>query len=133
MTDVEASYLAGLFDGEGCVVAFRQRGGFYSPYATIGMTAGLPHELWMEWGGLFYARSRGLLHKPCNVWEIRKQGELHVFFQKIKPYLRVKYFQVDLALRMLDILGEKSEGWKEELNRMAEEMHRLNKKGRVPP
>lgn len=129
MSDVEAAYLAALIDGEGCICMFKS-GKSYALYVNVVMTASLPDELCEEWGGCFYHRKAPKdTYKPSNNWYIYSQERIIAFLLKIKPYLRVKGKQADLALEACAIFQEKPENYKEKLKELTKKMHDLNKKG----
>lgn len=93
------------------------------------MTSDLPRKLWEEWGGAFCVAVQPEGCKAKNIWDIAKQNRILALIIKVKPYLRVKAKQADIALKMLEILNVKTPDWKEELNRLGENMHKLNKRG----
>jgi hypothetical protein len=130
MTDIEASYLACLVDGEGTVTVYIKAVGYVC--VRIGMTAiGFIRQLCDKWGGGFYIYERkGLKCKPCAHWYISKEDGVYVFLQKIMPYLQVKRPQVELALRMLNMQNEDVTGWRDKWSYMVKEMRKLNKRGR---
>lgn len=130
MTDVEASYLAALVDGEGTITVYVKTVG--QVWVRIGMTATeFIRRLCDKWGGGFYNYERkGFKCKRCAHWYISKQDGVYVFLQKIMPYLEVKRPQVELALRMLDMQNEDVTGWRDKWSRMVKEMRKLNKRGR---
>jgi hypothetical protein len=128
MTVEDAVYLACLVDCEGCI-------GIYGRYTMaqidIHMTAGFPRALCEEWGGGIYSEDdKNPRHKIYEHWKIMEQDRVRVFLLKIKPYLRLKRRQADLALRIIDVCSEKGEGWKGERDHIREETHKLNKTGR---
>lgn len=122
MKDVEAAYLAGLIDGEGSIKVAAHR----YPNFQVYMATDLPVLLAMEWGGMFNALPYKTKGKGVFVWEINQRGLLRRFLLKIKPYLRLKQRQAELALKMCDLLDTKPLHLEEEIKKMAKMMSELN-------
>jgi hypothetical protein len=107
-------YMAGLFDGEGCIMirvckptTKTTKKGFsdhtrYQLYLTLNMTfRPIMEEIYREYGGKF-SMNRHDLRNPnqriCFVWTITSQ-KAKAFLQRIYPYLIVKKTEAELALK----------------------------------
>lgn len=149
MTDA-AAYLAGLIDGEGCV-HLDTPGRTYRARVSVGMSApALPllTELQAEWGGTIYcARPATTRWASAHTWHLTGSPAARLL-TAIRPHLRLKARQADLALeverlrtlqsvRWPDGKGRKQYLWTEETRRACEEikqqMHALNAKGPRAP
>lgn len=140
-TQLEAAYLAGLVDGEGCI-HLGTRKGTYRGRVTIGMTAvakPLLEDLQKTWAGGIY-QSRPETEKWSAAWVWSVQGEpARKLLLLIEPHLRLKRKQAQLALEVERIrasLPRRPNGsgsWTPEAQAECEEikqkLHVLNKKG----
>ena len=129
MTEIEAARLAMLIDTDGCIHA-APRADYYVPEVTVEMASLLPVEIVELWGGLIYEIPPKEGEKRRFSLQFQRRF-LRPILRKIRSFLKIKREQADIALLMLDALDAKSEGWKENLRRLAEEMSRLN--DRQPP
>lgn len=98
-------WVAGFFDGEGCVYITKRRqntgaGMHYELGANIAQKDINPllivHALW---GGVVRAKSNqygGIYH-----WHLREHKKLGTFLRDIRPYTLVKGSQIDVALEWL--------------------------------
>lgn len=105
-----AAYLAGLLDGDGCIMirrrekvatfTDRRRGLSFIVLAAIGGEQGHLHALRVEAGGLgttWVRKREGQRH--LAEWKIAG-GQARVFLGAIQPYLRLKKEQARVALGM---------------------------------
>lgn len=98
-TELEKSWIAGFFDGEGSVSIFKilRSNGRYTEYkmtVSIAQKNKIPLEFIQEiyGGNLSQDKSNGCWH-----WT-RSAQQAKVFLESIRPYLRYKADQVDVAL-----------------------------------
>lgn len=81
----QLAYLAGLFDGEGCITRANGR-----PIIQIGMTDG-PVISWLgSIGGTVRVEQPPGNRKPLYRWRVLAANEVEDFLRAIYPYLRVK-------------------------------------------
>lgn len=100
--EIELAYLAGFFDGEGCITLSGpsrlwdgSRGGVgRSLVLKVTNTDRASLEPWERWGGGIVAyRPRGN-RLPCWRWACRGQQAVDCL-RELRPYLRVKARQAD--------------------------------------
>lgn len=94
MRDVDLAWIAGFFDGEGCIRARASKKG-----ARLKVTLTQQDRAPLDWiksefGGGVYATGNA---KTCYRWEV-DCGRASAFLRAIRPYLRVKAARADLAL-----------------------------------
>lgn len=98
MEPTDLAYLAGFFDGEGCITTGIQRQGgrgYYLIRATVTQNSLPVLEAYeAEFGGRILDPSPG---KSAFVWQITGDQMAH-FLQTLLPYLRLKKEQAELAL-----------------------------------
>ncbi len=106
VTDIEAAYMAGLLDGEGCI-HFRSTG------RTINIRIAMTDRDVLEWcqekfGGWLLTVKVPEGRKPQWCWGC---GSIHVagVLTKIIPYLRVKRQQAEAAIDF--IKGQETARW----------------------
>src|SRR5919109_3230595 len=101
MTTLQNCYLAGLFDGEGCVAVYRSRDSM-SLRVMMNNTDPRPIRLIAQrFGGHIRcdtARASRFGTKPMWSWNATGHGAL-VFLEAIAPFVVIKREQVGLALR----------------------------------
>ena len=109
LTESESAYLAGLFDGEGCVGYYKRQGNRnkYS-YVSVVMIAqsDLRLMLWLESKiGFGTVTSRaGKKHFEYH-WSTNKRQHVKEFLEVIQPYLILKKDQVDTLLMHIEQEG----------------------------
>ena len=130
MTEEEAKQLAMLIDTEGTIVGTKSRKSGSKPRIAVGMYSRIPVLMSELWGGTIIKRSkrRALLKggKYMYTWNLDRRELVRSFLIKIKPYLEEKQKQAELALKMCDILDEKSQGYKQKLEELRMEISKLN-------
>lgn len=101
----ELFYLAGIFDGEGCIsVTKGQDHKSINPHYSVVVALGLTHEyipqlLRFHFGGSVYKmKPKYLGCKPAWKWQISSSNALS-FLKIIAPYLRLKRAEAELAIR----------------------------------
>jgi hypothetical protein len=94
-------YIAGFFDGEGCIGVYRDTKGYTKLLVTIGQKSETPLLLIRECLG-------GKLSKPQSmtvhqlVWTNFAAGEM---LEQIVPFLVLKKAQAELAIEFCTLLG----------------------------
>ena len=111
-TEVEKAYIAGIFDGEGCIEP--PRGRFHSvTCATVNNTdVDLVNFLQEIYGGTvrlygprMHPQARpGRMCKPRFRWGLWKREHLVRFLNEILPYLRIKRKHVLTALKLCELV-----------------------------
>lgn len=99
----DAIYLAGIFDGEGCVTLGKMEN--YKTTYCLNVNVTNTNQLLLEWiketvgkGGVYKKTRENDYWKDNYVWKIN--GSLAVSFLKvIYPYLKVKRIQCDIAFK----------------------------------
>ncbi len=104
INEVELAYIAGIFDGEGCISLperhYPQTESTYSLVACVSNTnEWLLLYLKSIFGGSISVRNDR--NRPCWNWSLRhkKAGE---FLKVIYPFLRIKKPQAEVAIRFQD-------------------------------
>ena len=110
MSDLELAYLAGFFDGEGCVHINRpDRQGRMSLLIRVTQTDPavlLTYEA--RWGGTIYSGDNGANRKTIWSWTAHSNVAAGVL-RDLMPYLRVKVAQAELGIRFQELkIGENS-------------------------
>jgi len=115
--------VATSLDGDGCLsIGFDKRAKTYGVGFQFKGSSKLPIFLAEKYGGTcFYTKSDGSFS-----WRVDRQEDLAACLKSIKPYVREKTGQVDVALKALKILKEKPRGWRDRLEALRQEMGRLN-------
>jgi len=103
---MDLRWLAGFFDGEGCVYlqCDRRKLAVFGLQITITQNdEPILKEVQSEFGGTVY------LHKGrrCYRWRITSAPALS-FLKAIQPYVRIKKEQVDLAIEFIGTLRERN-------------------------
>jgi len=138
----DASYLAGLVDGEGCITAFRRRAHSESrerhPSAVGGIRIAMCAPDLIQWicsfagvGKVYFLPARKKTHKDCWLWQPGLQGSAR-FLEAILPYLRLKRQQATLLIELAQIKAQSRRGRQRDLERQQEivrEIQVLNKRG----
>lgn len=128
MTEEEAKLLAMLIDTEGCIYATQtktQTKGFnIHPGIAVGMRSRTPVDEAELWGGTLSKRFEDGNYK--YTWYLSRRKLVRAFLLKIKPYLKEKRKEAELALKMCDILDAKPEGYKKVMEELKAEISRLN-------
>lgn len=101
LRDTDLAYIAGLFDGEGCINIGRNRSNRHH-WLRIEITMAseyIPTLLLNYFGGSFYDWEKNLGKSQqlrLYSWQIRSR-KAYTFLKTIYPYLRLKRAQADLA------------------------------------
>jgi hypothetical protein len=106
LTNEELAYLAGFFDGEGSVTIhenFRPSPRGKSPNHTLQVAIGNTDPRILAWvhsvfgGSLQFRPSTKPRHRDITMWILRSNGAAR-FLRTIRPFLRMKCEQTDVAL-----------------------------------
>lgn len=136
------SYLAGLFDGEGCIFAARSKAGLQGSMSmrlTIS-AAGDEGKAFLDqvqaFIGVGVIQPNGTSSprsKPGWRWYTHRQAETKYVLEQMMPYLILKRPRALLALEFIEIGGmnnlPKTEVVKARREEIFDEIRRLNKKG----
>lgn len=95
-------YLAGFFDGEGCVCTGRKKNG--TPWLSVSVTQLARHRVVLEefqrrWGGAIIPQKTRPHHRPCLFWRAITKGGVGALIEML-PYLQVKRRQAILGIRL---------------------------------
>ena len=109
LTEAERAYLAGIFDGEGCVGYYKRQGN-RSTYSYVAMVLISQSDFrlmsWLEnkigFGSI--TTRAGKKHFEYH-WQINKKSVVIDFLEAIEPYLVLKGEQVRTLLTHLTIEG----------------------------
>ena len=126
MTELDMAWVAGIFDGEGCIAIYllKSQSGQHFMRASVQMS----HRPTLERiasivGGAVYAsklkKSSPAYYKTMYGWQLdgRDAGQ---FLEKIRPYVTTKAHEIDIALEALENWGfmspsEKHKGLSQEV------------------
>jgi hypothetical protein len=132
-------YVAGLFDGEGCISTSRTFvKGKYEKYPRVRMQISIANthmgimNLLTEWfgggctdkNGRNVRKAQGL--KPCYSWRISGRENMTKFLNYIKDYVIIKKKQLELALVFCDTIREENIGkipLNKEIHKLRDEIH----------
>lgn len=124
LTELERAYIAGFFDGEGCIsVSWREASNNVLVHIAASQNRpGVPVWLHTMFGGtLFVEQPRNASGSPHTKWAIRGHEECRIFLQLLRPYLRIKAQEADEALAILanrhTMTGEQMEVHKTNIRR----------------
>lgn len=133
MKESDLYYLAGLFDGEGSVVAFFTVG---RPQVRVNLTMTAKHLIYYL-QDCFGGNVRICTNKTCKreawSWDLANQEDLINFLTTMHPLLRLKGPQSKLALALIALKPGKGSVWSVEGLQKAQELvdaiQRLNQGG----
>jgi hypothetical protein len=143
LTEVELSYLAGIFDGEGCLTISwdsRNKKGHGSALLQVTNTSDLPFWLCEEVGlGNVYTRNQNERWATAYIWKIGSHAEIRMLLPQLLPYLRIKQRQGILMMLFLQLpRGINGEGLSEEtrtasqwITRQIQELNRRGPKNKI--
>ena len=106
MAKTDLAYMAGLFDGEGCISLARHSSGrYYNVACYIVMTNEYILQLFcFRFGGRVsrkYNRPMNPKHQPYWRWSISSRQAYH-FLKTIYPYLIIKKPQAEVAFKFIE-------------------------------
>jgi hypothetical protein len=109
ITAAELGYLAGFFDGEGCIDGNR-RGAAWGLRVSASNTDERPlRRLQSVFGGSIYSKRQGD-RRSCSVWQASGRKAAR-FLEVLLPYLVVKRAQAEAGLRLYDLRGPQGGRW----------------------
>ena len=116
LSDIEAAMLAMALDTDGCLSAANNED-YYYPIFVFGGSSILPLELARKYGETAFKTNPKKTDKESfpYTWQISRQAILKKFLLLIRPYVILKWKQVDIALEMLEVLDTKPEKWKSKM------------------
>ena len=112
MNQIEISYLAGFFDGEGCIGFYRRKNGRDSLVVTVGGTDEWSIRRYLQLGGSVhgpYAPRIGKFgHQNKMLWQWRVTGKkAQPILRTLAPHLGLKRSQAEIALSLAIGSGSK--------------------------
>lgn len=105
LTNVEKSYIAGLFDGEGCI--------YHNPDKMWSVCIANTDRKVITWlynklGGAIYKKFKiykGSKHRVLY-WSFGKQKAIYWFLKQIKSYSIIKSRKINLAIKNLSVMDK---------------------------
>lgn len=116
----ELAYLAGFFDGEGCISIGRGTGKAYTygarhqVMAQVAQTSEIPLDMYLErWGGSIFKRSEWKGNqRPMWAWRLHDIDGIRAFCKEIEPFILLKKDQLAICLQFLDtVVGANGHKW----------------------
>lgn len=117
--NTELAWIAGFFDGEGCVCIYRskeapsqlRRNGRGRHVLTLSLTQKTKEIL--DWvASMFGGRvEKYRTSKPCYTWTLCGRDKQRAFIYAVLPYLKLKKRQAELALEYLDTVLDEKQGY----------------------
>ena len=110
----EIAYIAGLFDGEGCVATYFHTGRYAQVIPKVAMTDPRPLTAIAHMFGGTVRRikdNRKPHYKPQFEWAVYGK-KAKAFFEAIRPYAIVKRDQIELAIELLNLIGSRGAPYK---------------------
>jgi hypothetical protein len=134
MKEKNWSYLAGLFDGEGCISICERKdkqgdNAFIFCIQITNTNTTLMKWLVQHFGGVYYpqdGKSRNPKWKPSFRWRVKGRKNEEEFLLGVLPYLVIKREQAILALEFVRMWQEKNPIRRLEI---AQRMRELNHRG----
>lgn len=137
LSQVDAAYMAGFFDGEGCVVMGRRPSGGYTLTISVNQSVKSADVLyWMQQttgvgSNVVRHREPDSTHAAAMRWQLNSDAAEELLRQML-PHLKVKKPQAELAIAFQERRRNEGNGDKTWQQAAAEELHRLNRRGPVP-
>lgn len=138
MTDVEAAYAAGIFDGEGTVSLTWRPNRHGRRYAQLSITIGNTDVRVLQWlaerfGGSWTQQKQAWANaKPFYRW-MAWTARAEAFLQIVRPHLILKAEQADLALRFRETITTRGQRLAPEVEierlGLKAELTKLNQRG----
>lgn len=97
---IEAAYIAGLTDGEGCVRLNKRGSGFFP---IVAVTQKDPMIL--DWLIKKLEMGRVFKKSTCYEWRITNEGHVLEFHSIVSPYMKIKRGQMEVLVDSLDSRG----------------------------
>jgi len=101
--EVERAYLAGLIDGDGCIMATieKHREKKFGYRIRIELKVTQKESNLLEWLFQRYQRGRVTQNRSTFDWIVRDKIDARYLLEFIRPYTKSKREQVDIALQIL--------------------------------
>lgn len=137
MTDAELAYIAGIFDGEGCINFSTQKGTVYVRVIVSNTDYRIIQHLSTSFGGAI-VKLKKVNEKWKDSWQwILAWSAAVDFLEQISPWLIIKQHQAQVVFAYDAIRSKMKKKWEdgkkeeylEAINLLQEEMTFLNKKG----
>lgn len=137
MTELDASYLAGIIDGEGCIsTKFTWSKRSKNKTVTVWLSVANTYLPLLEWvkevtgAGGIYAHKGRALWKPGYHWAIQGKDDVRRVLSAVRPFLKIKAAQADLCLELLELKdARKSTDNRAGQMELSDQIRFLNKKG----
>jgi hypothetical protein len=100
---MKTSYLAGFFDGEGCIYIATVRQKYKRVRVTANQTKDIRPllEFQRRFGGRIYVRPESERYRGTTIWNLNKQAQVLEFLLTLEPYLVVKHGKALEAISLL--------------------------------
>lgn len=117
--DVVNAYIAGFFDGEGCISSQEYyEKGKYEKYPRISIQVSITNTnkevldfICGKFGGLITNHGKAKNHyKTCYAWKLTGKEKMQRFLETILPYTFVKKEDVQLGLELVETLRSENLG-----------------------
>ncbi len=104
MSQLDQAYLAGFFDGEGCVGVYG-KGGRSGKYRNWVLTISNTHRPTLKYcqkltgvGSVVEKKTKLLHHKKQWVWNVKSQRNIVSILTQMLPFLKIKKKKVKILL-----------------------------------
>lgn len=97
LSETQVAYIAGIFDGEGCIKK-RNKGRRGYDLRIANTCRDLHDWLVQVVGGIVHYRTQKAGYKQCGFWILHRRIAVVAFLMRLRPYLIVKAKEVDAAL-----------------------------------
>jgi len=102
---LQVAYMAGLFDGEGCIICLRRTDKKTNHY-RIALQVWMCSYQWVDhFIGQFGGKVRmayGGTKKPGWIWDLQGLPNVKTALKTMLPFLKVKKTEAEFALRLID-------------------------------
>lgn len=136
MSNLDLAYLAGLFDGEGCISAtirppqVNRREQQETIHAAISMSN--TYQSIVEWahtvtglGSVKRYEPRSERHRPSWLW-IVAANEAELILRRLLPFMRIKHVQASLLIELQGLRQQSRRGYRHSPERQTEIVHSLH-------
>lgn len=116
--DTDLAWIAGFFDGEGCVCIYRSK---EAPSQlrpngrgrhVLNLTLTQNNKEILDWvASVFGGRVRSYRENICYRWYLCGRDKQRAFLYAVLPYLKLKKRQAELALEYLDTVLDAKQGY----------------------
>ena len=99
---ISLQYLAGFFDGEGCVSSELRTEGRKAPYLRVSVTQKHPEilqEFKRRFGGWIGEKRKGAVIGRCFMWQACT-AKAYYLLQALLPFLQVKHRQAVVGMQL---------------------------------